>query len=157
MIITLFLMVKTIVSLKGLLWDHPYRLPWKKKILCHHEEQWLHECPQEFKPLLYRRYVDDTFLVFQKQDHLDAFFNYINSKHQNIKFTMERESDNKISFLDLNVSKCQAENITKLSLSIFRKKTFTGLGMNFHSCTYFKFKINNIKTLIHRAFTLCPT
>ena len=70
---------------------------------------------------------------------------------------MEGEFNNNISFLDLNVSKNQSENTTKLNLSIFRNKTFTGLGMNFHSCTYFKFKINNIKTLIHRAFTLCPT
>ena len=59
------------------------------------------------------------------------FFNYINSKHQNIKFTMERESDKKISFLDLIVSKNQTENMTKLNLSIFRKKTFTGVGMVF--------------------------
>ena len=70
---------------------------------------------------------------------------------------MERESDNKISFLDLNVSKNQTENMTKLNSSIFRNKTLTGVGMNFHRCTYFKFKINNIKTFIHRAYTLYPT
>ena len=52
----------------------PLSAPMANLFLCHHEEQWLHECPQEFKPLLYRRYVDDTFLVFQKHDHLDAFF-----------------------------------------------------------------------------------
>ena len=29
-----------------------------------------------------------------------------------------------------------------------------GLGINFHSHTYFNFKLNNIRTLIHRAFAL---
>ena len=33
--------------------------------LSYHEKRWLDECPTEFKPLLYRRYVDDTFLVFR--------------------------------------------------------------------------------------------
>src|SRR5215469_2643164 len=27
----------------------------------HHERQWLDDCPEEFKPLYYRRYHDDTF------------------------------------------------------------------------------------------------
>ena len=43
------------------------------------------------------------------------------------------------------------------NLSIFRKNTFTGLGMNFHSYTFIKFKINNIKSLIFRAHKLCST
>ena len=80
---------------EGFAMGSPLSAPMANLFLCHHEEQWLHECPQEFKPLLYRRYVDDTFLVFQTQDHLDTFFRYINSKHQNMKFTMEREYDNK--------------------------------------------------------------
>ena len=32
--------------------------------LSFHESRWLNECPRQFKPVLYRRYVDDTFLVF---------------------------------------------------------------------------------------------
>ena len=79
-------------QLEGFAMGSPLSAPMANLFLCHHEEQWLHECPQEFKLLLYWRYVDGTFLVFQKHDHLVAFFNYINSKHQNIKFTMERES-----------------------------------------------------------------
>ena len=94
---------------EGFAMGSPLSAPMAILFLCHHEEQWLHECPQEFKPLLYRRYVDDTFLVFQKHHHLDVFLKYINSKHQNIKFTMEREFDNKISFLDLNISKKQVK------------------------------------------------
>ena len=32
--------------------------------LAFHEEQWLTNCPAHFKPVLYRRYVDDTFVLF---------------------------------------------------------------------------------------------
>ena len=38
--------------------------------------------------------------------------------------------------------------------SILRKSTFSGLGMSFFSHTPLKYKINNIKTLIHRAYNL---
>ena len=32
--------------------------------LCHHEENWINNCPSEFKPIFYRRYIDDTFVIF---------------------------------------------------------------------------------------------
>ena len=28
--------------------------------LCFHEQIWLDNCPVEFKPVIYRRFVDDT-------------------------------------------------------------------------------------------------
>ena len=31
--------------------------------LCFHENNWLQNCPFQFKPKLYRMYVDDTFLL----------------------------------------------------------------------------------------------
>ena len=33
--------------------------------LCFYEQIWLENCPVEFKPVVYRRYVDDTFLLFR--------------------------------------------------------------------------------------------
>ena len=33
--------------------------------LSHYEVKWLDECPVDFKPLVYKRYIDDTFLVFK--------------------------------------------------------------------------------------------
>ena len=32
--------------------------------MCHFENIWLENCPTEFKPVVYRRYVGDTFLLF---------------------------------------------------------------------------------------------
>ena len=35
--------------------------------LCHHEQKWLEDCPIDFRPLLYRRYVDGCFIAFRKR------------------------------------------------------------------------------------------
>ena len=40
----------------------------------YHERQWLDNCPVQFKPLYYRRYVDDTFLIFKDRAHVELFF-----------------------------------------------------------------------------------
>ena len=49
-------------------------------------------------PLFYRRYVDDTFCVFKSRDTALSFFEYVNTVHDNIKFTIEEEKDGKIAF-----------------------------------------------------------
>ena len=44
-----------------------------------------------------------------------------------------------------------------LITNVFRKDTYTGLGLNFHSFVPNLFKINSIKTLLHRAYSICST
>ena len=73
--------------------------------LSHLEIEWIDSCPSDFKPLKYYRYVDDTFVIFRDSSHSDQFLQYINFKHKNIIFTMETESSNQISFLNLNITK----------------------------------------------------
>ena len=50
--------------------------------LCFHEQIWLNECPDEFKPAYCRRYIDDIFVLFRSPDHLEKFKNYLNSKQK---------------------------------------------------------------------------
>ena len=38
--------------------------------LYHFEEQWMSDCPIDYKPISYRRYVDDTFLLFSSELHV---------------------------------------------------------------------------------------
>ena len=54
----------------------------------------LNECPSQIKPIVYRRYVDDIFVLFKSKEHLKLFVNYMNSKHNNIKFTFQTEDLN---------------------------------------------------------------
>ena len=118
--------------------------------LCYYENIWLSECPLAFKPLYYRRYVDDTFVIFKEQSHVTQFLDYLNTRHRNINFTYEIEEENKIAFLDTLIVK---ENGT-LSSAVYRKPTFTGLGLNYLSFIPNIFKINSITTLLNRAFNL---
>ena len=67
--------------------------------LVYYEHKWLENCPLQFKPKFYCRYVGDIFLMFDKKDHVTKFLKCMNTCHRNIKFTVEEEQDNKISFL----------------------------------------------------------
>ena len=44
-----------------------------------------------------------------------------------------------------------------LGSGVYRKNTYTGLGLNYHSFVPMLFKINSIKTLLHRAYNICST
>ena len=35
--------------------------------------KWLEQCPNEFKPVFYRRSVDDSFVLFESDEHLSKF------------------------------------------------------------------------------------
>jgi len=118
-----------------------------------HEKSWLADCPDNFKPVFYRRYVDDTFVLFRNQSHAQLFLDYINSKHSNINFTMDCEVDNKLPFLDCSVYRSG----NHFECSVFRKDTFTGMGTSFFSNCTFNFKINSIQTLLYRAFNVCTS
>ena len=50
--------------------------------LCHHETKWLNDCPDKFKPVFYKRYVDDIFVLFKRPEHVKPFVDYMNSKHK---------------------------------------------------------------------------
>ena len=115
------------------------------------EKKFLDLCPLEYKPIFYRRFMDDTIVAFHSPDHIELFLNYINRQHINIKFTVEKENNNSLPFLDTIIKK-QNDSI---KLSVYRKPTYTPLGINFFSYIPILFKINAIKTLLYRAYSVC--
>ena len=121
--------------------------------MCHHESKWLNDCPLEFKPVLYRRYVDDTFLLFRDVKHVPLFQDYLNKKHPRIQFTCEIEMENSLPFLDCKVFK----NGDKFETSSYRKPTFTGHGMKYSSAISKKYKLNLVDCLIDRAYKINST
>ena len=68
----------------------------------------------------------------------------------NIKFTHDLEKDGKLNFLDVTINHFD----NQFSTSVYRKPTFTGLGLRFDSFTPRSFKINLISCLIHRAYKI---
>ena len=42
---------------------------------------------------MYRRYEDDTFLLFRSTEHVEKFKKYLNKRHRNIAFKYEMEQN----------------------------------------------------------------
>ena len=118
--------------------------------MSHYEKIFLNNCPNEFAPIFYRRYVDDTFVLFREQNHAVLFFDYINKQHPNLSFTMEQENNSSLSFLDVLITKTR----NSFSTSVFRKPTNSSLTTSFFSFCSYKFKINSISTLLSRAYNV---
>ena len=73
-----------------------------------HESQWLNEYNLN-KPKFYLRYVDDILAAFDnEQDSL----NFLNNRHPNIKFTIEKQINHSITFLDVFISGINNQNLT---------------------------------------------
>ena len=64
--------------------------------LVHFGKNWLQSCPFDFKPHYYRWYVHDIFVLFTSPKHLETFFNFLNGRHANMSFTIERGKQNRI-------------------------------------------------------------
>ena len=66
----------------------------------------------DFRPNYYRSYIDDTFVVIDDSSHVDKFLHFLNTRHANLKFTVEVESEHSLPFLDVLVECSQANYIT---------------------------------------------
>ena len=40
---------------------------------------WLDNCPIHFKPMIYKRYIEDIFVLFSSKEHLQLFVYYMNN------------------------------------------------------------------------------
>ena len=50
---------------------------------CGFEDKYVNNCPSRFKPILYCRYVDDTFCLFKSRNDVDIFLNHIDTYPKN--------------------------------------------------------------------------
>jgi hypothetical protein len=119
--------------------------------LGHFERSWLASSVD--KPLFYRRYVDDTFLIIDENFDTDRFVQHMNAQHENIKFTIEYETSASLSFLDVLISR----SVSSMSTTVYRKSTFSPLAMDFHSLVPHTWKRGLILCFLKRAFRLCST
>ena len=81
------------------------------------------------KPSMWLGYVDDTFILWPHQEHVQILLDHVNSNRPSIQFTMEKEQDNKLPFLDVLVTRTEQG----FRSSVYRKSTYTGQYLNFNS------------------------
>jgi len=99
------------------------------------------------------RYVDDVFATLRCKEDADGILEFLNSQHPNIRFTIELEENGQLPFLDTLVKRCIGKSVT----TVYHKKTFTGVYLNWTSLTAKRYKIGLIKCLTKRVLRICTT
>ena len=116
-----------------------------------YESKWLNEYYLN-KPKFYFRYVDDILAAFDKEQNSLNFLNFLNKRHPKIKFTIEKQTNHSIAFLDVFISCINKQNLTHQR---YDKSTYASLVLNFKSFTWLSSKISLIKRLIDKSFKIC--
>ena len=78
---------------------------------------------------------------------IQSFLDHLNSQHPRIKFTMEKEKDGQLPFLD---SMLCIEEDRSISTKIYRKKTHTDQYLHFESNHHVRQKVGIVSTLKKR-------
>ena len=84
------------------------------------------------KPKMWLRYVDDVFAIciWPHGEHFpESFHQHLITQNPSIQFTMERELEGRIAFLDVQLERRGTTALT----SVLRKETHTDRYLNFNS------------------------
>ena len=98
-------------------------------------------------PKVWEQFVDDVYSIL-KRTHLENFFQHINNLHQNIKFTMEEESNGELAFLDTLLKRDNGE----ISVLVYRKPTHTDQYLHYNSHHQTSCKESVVSSLFNRAY-----
>ena len=101
---------------------------------------------------LYKRYVDDILIVCNNSLNIDNILSLFNRCHGSIKFTMERESNDSLPFLDILLIKRTDGSIKR---RLYRKPTWNGQYLHFQSSVPLQFKRNLVYCLANRVRKIC--
>jgi hypothetical protein len=102
----------------------------------------------ENKILGYFRYVDDILIVYNEKDtDIDLLLDQFNNTMPTMKFSIEKENNNNINFLDITICK----NQDNLSFSAYRKPTTTDTIIPKDSCHPQEYKQAAIRYLFNRV------
>ena len=102
-------------------------------------------------PIVYYRYVDDIFALFESRTACDNFQAWLNTLHPALKFTTELESSNTLPFLDVLVDRSNLG----FTISVYRKPTFRGQYTQWDSYSSTRNKIALINIKVNRAQRIC--
>ena len=88
-----------------------------------------------------------------KQIDIEEKLATINNLHPSLKFTIEREENGSIPFLDMKI----IHNNGQLSLTWYNKPTDTGLIMNYYALAPKKYKRSVVSGFVYRIYRACSS
>jgi hypothetical protein len=101
----------------------------------------------------YFRYVDDILIIYnQNKTNIEETLTEFNKQTTSIKFTIEKEQQNSINFLDLSIHRKKKQ----LEFGIYRKPTQTDTIIPNDSCHPHEHKVASINYLMNRVHTYIP-
>ena len=95
----------------------------------------------------------DDILRSIKEEEIEDLLGRINSLYPNLKFTVEKESDSQLPFLDMVIERRDGQ----LTSGWYQKPTDTGLCLSYHACAPQRYKRNTIQGMVHRIHNACST
>ena len=114
-------------QIDGVAMDSPLTLVLANILMGFYESKWLNEYNLN-KSNFYLRYVDEILAAFDNEQDSLHFLDFISNRHPNIKFTIEKQINHSIAFLDVIISGINNQNLT---LQTHHKLIYTGLLLNF--------------------------
>ncbi|BHF69251.1 hypothetical protein SprV_0301229400 [Sparganum proliferum] len=102
--------------------------------------------------VFYVRYVDNIFCLADDATDTEDLVQKFNSAHPSLKFIAEAEADSEIALLDVHLRRQEDGSIQR---RVFRKKTWTGEYVNFHSLVPLNIKRNLVQGLTARVRRIC--
>ncbi len=113
------------------------------------EQRAIETAPDDLRPKLWKRYVDDTLEVIQR-GKIAAWSEHLNHMDStgSIKFTHEEETNGSIPFLDTHIHRRQDGSV---KVKVYRKKTHTNQYLAFDSHHPLHQKMGVIRTLLNRC------
>ena len=114
-------------------------------------KKWLDNCPIHFKSMIYKRYVDNIFVIFSSKEDLQLFEDSMSKQHKCLKFIHEAVNNNSFSFLDIRIT----HHNQQLKTSVYRKPTFSGVLTYYESYLDQTYKKSLTDTLLFRCFWIC--
>jgi hypothetical protein len=97
---------------------------------------------------MWMMFVDDIHATVGDKGEAIVICTLLNEQHPNIKFTIEHEVKNRLPFLDT----CVIRTVNGYKTTVYRKKTFTGMYLNWNSLTARRYKIGLIRCLAERIW-----
>ena len=97
-------------------------------------------------PKVLERFVDDIYSIL-KRTHLENVFHNINNFHKNIKFTMEKESNGELAFLDTLFKR----NNGMISVFVHGKAMHTDQYLHYSSRHQTSFRKSVVSSLFNRG------
>ena len=103
---------------------------------------------------IYDRYMDDI-LRECKLTSVAPKLAEINNLHPNLQFTLEREENNKLPYIGMEI--IHDPETGRLSSTWYTKPTDTGLIMNYHSLAPKRYKRSVVSGFVHRLYRCCSS